>query len=123
MSVRVWGIMCGTSLKGVRVGASDSEPESSMTCGGEVLPDLVEGGERGVGRGGVAGARKSRGRSPSVSCNLPLPPPQPADVRPGRGLTGEVSTLGVLGGGELGDVGGVSGVSSSAAASIAKRLL
>ena len=77
MSVRVWGIMCGTWLKGVRVGASDSEPESSVSRGGEVLPDRVEGGGRGVGRGGVAGARKSRGRSPSICCRLPLPPPSP----------------------------------------------
>ena len=124
MSVRVCGIMSGMSLKGVTVGASDADLESSRACSGGVLFNRGAWEVRGaVLQGGVAGARKRRGRSPSTCCRRPLPPPHPAEVRSGGGLGVVDAVRGVLGGDELGGVVGGSGVSSSLSASIAKRLL
>ena len=105
MSVRVFGVMSGRSLKGVAVGASDSGRASSMECSEGVLftREAYSGDVAGL-RGGVAGARKRRGRSPSICRNRPLPPPHPAEVRVvgGSGVGGAVR--GVVGGDEFGGV-------------------
>ena len=69
MSVRVLGIMGGVSLIGVSwVRASDGGGRSSWKSSDGVLLFLSRGDRGGVGgsRGGVSGALKTRGRSPST---------------------------------------------------------
>ena len=81
--------------------------------------------ERTGAMGGVAGARKSRGRSPSTWYFVPLPPPHPADVlvRVCWAVGVEVEEEAVGGGdGGAGADGGVC-CSGSVSASVAKRLL